>query len=91
MSKDFPVKPGWQSSESWIVLAGHLLGGLAALGLITSADAKNMTDWVSNVVAAAVILITLLWQGANYVKHRSELKQQSAQLAAAANKEEEGG
>lgn len=71
-----PVKPGWQSSETWVTALVQVLGALGAMGIITAPQAALFGDWISRFVAAAMVLTALVVQAIHYVHSRTSLKAQ---------------
>jgi hypothetical protein len=72
------MKPGWQTSEFYIALAGQLLAILVLLGIVPAADRATLEGAISRAVeaVAAFAASTLgVWQ---YIRSRTTVKTEAA-------------
>jgi hypothetical protein len=70
------MKPGWQTSEFWITVAGQALALLALTGAINSGDKDRLETALANAITAGFALIGNAVVVIRYVRSRTELKTQ---------------
>jgi hypothetical protein len=70
-----PLRPGWQTSEFWIVLVNQMLALLVLAGVLAPADRDQLGPALGNVVVAVFTLLgsaAVVWK---YIHARTALKQ----------------
>jgi hypothetical protein len=75
------MKPGWQTSEFWIALAGQVLALLALTGAINIGDKDKVETAVTNMVTAVFTITSSAAVVVRYIRSRSELKSQALTAA----------
>lgn len=76
-----PLKPGYKTTEFWVLLASKVLSLLALLGVIAPTDVSTLNDAAAKLFSAlGVILVqgVLIW---HYISQRSNLKQLAAPVS----------
>lgn len=70
------MKPGWQTSEFWMLLAVQLVALLVLTGVLTPLQGQEAKDIIAKAIEAVIALVVqgaTLWK---YISSRTELKQQ---------------
>jgi len=79
------LKPGWKSSESYIVLIGKIMVFVVSIGVISQDKANEISSHLATAIAG-VFSIVALWQMAStYIQARTQLKDTALLAAPAAS------
>jgi hypothetical protein len=65
---------GWKSAEGWQHFLAQLVAAGGAIGLITQSEVTLFSGWISKGVAAAAVLVAILWHSAHYTRHQTVRK-----------------
>lgn len=68
-----PVLPGdgIRSEQFWLHLGTQAVVMLGAFGILNSHDALLWSGWISKSVAAASVLIAVIWNATHWIKHQT--------------------
>ncbi len=69
--KDVYVKPGWKTSEFWVMLCSVIFGILILLGVMTNSESNTMLAYVNNIMGSLVTIVSVL----AYILSRGKAKQ----------------
>jgi hypothetical protein len=84
------LKPGWQTTEFWITLAGQILALCVALRFVPAADAEQLQGSLSTAITAIFAFVTSAATIAHYVSSRAHLKERHLDQAAPKPPEPDG-
>jgi hypothetical protein len=68
------MKPGYLTTEFWVVVASKLLALLALFGVIKSADVTTLTDALGQIAGAVAIIVAQAMVAIHYVHSRTQAK-----------------
>ena len=78
------LKPGWASTEFYVLLGSKLIAVLAMFGVVTRTDATTLTGTLTQCGAALGIVIAGVVATIHYVSSRTALKAQTLPAQATA-------
>lgn len=71
-----PLKPGWQTSEFWMMLVGKLMIFLVSIGFVTQANSDLVVAQLGAAIAGIFGIVSLYHMAVGYLQARAELKTQ---------------
>jgi hypothetical protein len=69
--KDEYTKPGWKTSEFWVMVLSAFFGLLILLGVMTNMESNTMLAYVNNIMGSLVTIVSV----AAYIMSRGKAKQ----------------
>lgn len=69
--EDIYEKPGWKTSEFWVMLCSAGFGALILFGVITNTESNTMLAYVNNIAGSMVTVVSV----ASYILSRGKAKQ----------------
>lgn len=65
------IKPGWKTSEFWVMVCSAFFGVLILTGIMTNTQSNNMLAFVNNIAGSLVTIVSV----ASYILSRGKAKQ----------------
>jgi hypothetical protein len=64
------IKPGWKTSEFWVMVASAFFGILILTGIMTNMESNTMLAYVNNIAGSMVTIVSV----ASYILSRGKAK-----------------